>query len=119
MSLKFTGSCMPKQIGSVAACAAVAMTAAVAPVGLVHAAKDCLAAPNGAVAQGQHWYYRVDRNTGQKCWYRDTAGHKIRTGVTAQAAHRSEPPAKPRPPSRETADDVVAAVCSRHGEFGQ
>jgi len=85
------------------------MTAAVAPVGLVHAAKDCLAAPNGAVAQGQHWYYRVDRNTGQKCWYRDTAGHKIRTGVTAQAAHRSEPPAKPRPPSRETADDVVAA----------
>jgi hypothetical protein len=30
---------------------------------------DCLAKPNGPVAQGSHWYYRVQHPSGRHCWY--------------------------------------------------
>ena len=33
------------------------------------AADDCLAAPNAPTPKGQHWYYHLERSTGQKCWY--------------------------------------------------
>jgi len=32
-------------------------------------ASDCLAAPNRTPAEGEHWYYRTNRETNQKCWY--------------------------------------------------
>src|ERR1051325_5762587 len=30
---------------------------------------DCLAKPNAAAAAGNHWYYRLDRASGRRCWY--------------------------------------------------
>jgi hypothetical protein len=32
-------------------------------------ASDCLAAPNQKPAEGEHWYYRTNRETNQKCWF--------------------------------------------------
>jgi hypothetical protein len=32
-------------------------------------ASDCLAAPNRTPAEGEHWYYRTNSETNQKCWY--------------------------------------------------
>lgn len=32
-------------------------------------AAECLAAPNRKADEGQHWYFRTDRETNQKCWY--------------------------------------------------
>jgi hypothetical protein len=33
------------------------------------AADNCVSAPTGAVPQGGHWYYRIDRPTKRHCWY--------------------------------------------------
>ena len=33
------------------------------------AAADCLSAPNQKPAEGEHWYYRTNRETNAKCWY--------------------------------------------------
>ena len=32
-------------------------------------ASDCLAAPNSPAPKGSHWYYHLNRDTQQKCWY--------------------------------------------------
>lgn len=32
-------------------------------------AADCLVAPREAAPEGQHWFYRTDQATKQKCWY--------------------------------------------------
>ena len=32
-------------------------------------ASDCLAAPNSPAPKGSHWYYHLNRETQQKCWY--------------------------------------------------
>jgi hypothetical protein len=34
------------------------------------AANDCLDHANLMTGQSEHWYYRVDRMSGRKCWYR-------------------------------------------------
>ncbi len=39
-------------------------------------AADCLVAPNQTPAEGEHWYYRTERETNQKCWH-------LRTGDVA------------------------------------
>lgn len=39
------------------------------PTGSAHADSACLAAPNGAAPQGEHWYYHFERQAGRKCWY--------------------------------------------------
>jgi hypothetical protein len=40
------------------------------------AAEDCLAEPTSDKLDGQHWYYRFDRNSNRRCWYlKDTTGN--------------------------------------------
>jgi len=34
---------------------------------------DCLAKPNAPSAPGNHWYYRLDRASGRRCWYQRAA----------------------------------------------
>jgi hypothetical protein len=58
-------------------------------------AADCRAAPGDAAPAGQHWYYRLDRATGQQCWY-------LRKAAPVRAAEPSKPvrAAEPSPPVR-------------------
>ena len=37
--------------------------------GLGDAAANCVQAPVGQAPEGEHWYYRLDRETHRKCWY--------------------------------------------------
>jgi hypothetical protein len=37
--------------------------------GLGDAAANCAQAPAGQAPEGEHWYYRLDRETHRKCWY--------------------------------------------------
>ena len=37
--------------------------------GLARATDSCLTQPNGATPQGKHWFYRIERVTGRRCWY--------------------------------------------------
>jgi hypothetical protein len=37
--------------------------------GLVDSATKCVETPVGLASEGEHWYYRLDRETHRKCWY--------------------------------------------------
>ncbi len=43
------------------------------------AATGCLSAPNQTPAEGEHWSYRTNRETNQKCWY--LRGRDVATGA--------------------------------------
>jgi hypothetical protein len=64
--------------------AAVAAAALAAPAlpSASRAAGDCLAAPSGQSPTGQHWFYRIDRGNGRKCWY---------LAQVVERAHRAAP----------------------------
>jgi hypothetical protein len=61
-------------------------------------AGDCLAAPNFPAPKGSHWYYHLNRETQQKCWYVRSSEKQpqhatVRTTSTAAAvpSTRAEP----------------------------
>ena len=56
------------------------------------AADDCLPGPNGASPQGQHWFYRLEKETKRKCWYLRTASERT---AAPRAKVAAEPPPKP------------------------
>jgi hypothetical protein len=53
------------------ATASIVAGASIAPivVSTTEAAEECLVKPKDGTPPGQHWYYRVDRNTKRQCWY--------------------------------------------------
>jgi len=50
------------------------------------AADECLPAPKGAAAKGQHWFYHLDRATHQKCWHLRGASDTTKPQDTGSAA---------------------------------
>ena len=79
---------MPKRVCFAPALYAGALAAIfVLPTNYIVRAEDCIAKPNQQPAEGQHWYYRSDRTTNQKCWYLKEAGT-----TTPQAAAPETPP---------------------------
>jgi hypothetical protein len=106
---------MPRRIGSVAPLFATLLLASAVPFLTSHPARgaeECLAAPRVGTPPGRHWYYRVDRAKGRKCWYLGAAGLKTRQA----APHEARQPAAPVEPTaavetlpplgRETAADI-------------
>ena len=99
--LKISGPTVP------AAVVAVVLVAAIDGSAPVRAANDCIAGPTAPSPQGQHWYYRIDRPTGRKCWYlRSFLSHPHRGATTpsesdlaaAQPTSAAPPPVPaPRP----------------------
>jgi len=97
------------------------------PTDHASAADDCVAAPSSNAPQGRHWYYRVDRAKGRKCWYLSADGGKTedikaedvkvdRAAVAAPAGIPGllstllgAPPAAPPAGQASAADDCVAA----------
>jgi hypothetical protein len=55
------------------------------------AADDCLTEPQGQAPQGQHWFYRTEHGTKQRCWYlRDQSDKSAQTDSSADAAAPSQ-----------------------------
>jgi hypothetical protein len=81
-----------------AECAFVIFASVVAgtPVTIVasspaRAADDCLTEPQGQAPQGQHWFYRTEHTTKQRCWYlRDTGEKAAQADASADAAASSQ-----------------------------
>lgn len=92
--------------------AAVSQNAPNAP-STANAAPDCLASPKGAASQGQHWYYRLDRTTKQKCWYLRAAGDKDGAKVAQAAA--DTPSDSTAPPPQAVQDARAEFVTPRNG----
>ena len=67
------------------------------------AAGECLSAPKGTAAKGQHWYYHLDRTTHQKCWYlRDAAAAAPAAPEAASHAQQSADSASTAPTAATT-----------------
>jgi hypothetical protein len=60
------------------------------------AAPDCLAAPDRTSSPGTHWYYRIDRPTGRKCWYLKQLDARAATPAAPPAAPRQDADAQPQ-----------------------
>jgi hypothetical protein len=75
---KHTGSVVPALYAGLLL--AFTTTPAASPA---QAASDCRAAPNAQAPKGQHWYYRIDRASGRKCWYVGQQGQKVRQAAPA------------------------------------
>ncbi|WP_348522525.1 hypothetical protein [Bradyrhizobium iriomotense] len=63
------------------------------------AADDCLTSPKATAPDGQHWYYRLERDTKRKCWYLREEGAKV-----AKSAQSTAPVQKPDTPARSVQD---------------
>ncbi len=55
------------------------------------AVADCLEKPNAPSAPGQHWYYRIDRASGRRCWYQHSE-----MGTSNPAQRSAQSPAQNR-----------------------
>ena len=68
--------------------------------GLDDSARKCVEAPVGLASEGEHWYYRLDRETHRKCWYvRAFREDRARRSV-AESDQRPTEPASPDPSIR-------------------
>lgn len=88
------------------------------PIDSARADNTCLAAPNAAAPEGQHWYYRLDRQKHAKCWYLHATmrllHHAVVQGAVAPEKSMAEPAASAQaerapPPA---ADDAPTATSS-------
>ncbi|MPZ38265.1 MAG: hypothetical protein GEU95_09375 [Rhizobiales bacterium] len=68
-------------------------------------ANECLARPGKTTPRGSHWYYRLERPSGRRCWYLGSAGAKVRRSATGQNA---VPTPVPRPAQEEPAEQIAA-----------
>jgi hypothetical protein len=71
------------------------------------AADNCLLEPGtDALPQGKHWYYRIERGTGRKCWYtRDADDTSARADApSAVPADKPAPRRADAAPARSIAD---------------
>ncbi len=85
----------------------------------VRAADECIAKPNAPAPQGQHWYYRTDRNTNRQCWYlasRGMSAHQSATETESAAQAPKTPAVSSRasqaPTTEPTAEAGPAAAAS-------
>jgi hypothetical protein len=59
------------------------------------AAKDCLTAPGGPAASGQHWYYRIEHPSNRHCWYVRDEGQAAAKDAPQIAADAARPDTAP------------------------
>jgi hypothetical protein len=57
--------------------------------GATPAADDCLSGPKGALPQGGHWYYRIDRATKRHCWYIGDEKEKVSRAAPGNSSSAS------------------------------
>src|SRR6516164_7405842 len=91
---------------------AAAATSTTLPVSAAPATDNCLLEPTkDALPQGQHWYYRIERGTGRKCWYTRDADDKAARAETPAP----EPAEKPVPRRAEAAP--TRSLADAHAEI--
>ena len=68
---------------------------------------ECLSRPGGVAPRGSHWFYRLERPSGRRCWYLGAEGTKVRRAIAAERkaalapAPLMEDEAPPLPRARE------------------
>lgn len=59
-------------------------------------ADQCLRRPGATTPKGSHWYYRIDRPSGRRCWYLGPANLRVRAAAPAERKATPMPPPRPR-----------------------
>ena len=91
---------MPRRSPALPALAAGALALMFA-LNTTASAAECLVAPREAAPAGQHWFFRTDKATQQKCWYlreRDvetTGSPQAQQSARSDAAAQDQPAASP------------------------
>ncbi|CAN5280182.1 hypothetical protein BH10PSE10_BH10PSE10_21160 [soil metagenome] len=70
-------------------------------------ADECLAGPKGTTPAGAHWYYRIQKGAGRKCWYLGDEGAKVKKPAetaSSPAAEEDAPPPKKKPMQKSVAN---------------
>jgi hypothetical protein len=71
----------------------------------VRAANECIAEPNSQPPQGQHWYYRTDRESKRQCWYLGPEGATVRKSAAETLnAFKPDTPVTPAALPRDAAN---------------
>jgi hypothetical protein len=96
LSAKFASALV---LGAVAGAASTAL-----PPSKAHAADNCLQEPRDATPQGKHWYYRIERGTGRKCWYLRGEEEQSADAPSAVPAEKPAPQSADAATSRSIAD---------------
>ena len=68
--------------------------------GLVASTTKCAEAPAGLAPEGEHWYYRLDRETHRKCWYMRAFGEERVGRSVVESDLRLSEPSSPDPSIR-------------------
>jgi hypothetical protein len=68
--------------------------------GLVDSATKCVEAPVGLASEGEHWFYRLDRETHRKCWYVRAFGEDRARRSIVESDQRPSEPTSPDPSIR-------------------
>jgi hypothetical protein len=81
-------------------------------------ANECLSGPKGLAPAGRHWFYRLERPSGRKCWYLGLASNRKRVEAAAErrnagAAKPERSAAKPAAPPPKASRTVEVAAPER------
>jgi hypothetical protein len=94
---------MPKRLtliapAIVAVCVVTACVVAVSSTTKpAQAQSSCLSGPNATAPEGRHWYYRVERASGRRCWYLGEKGKRVRAMVSVPARRPDAAPVSSTP----------------------
>jgi hypothetical protein len=110
--LKISNPTVPVAIVAVAFVAAIGGSAPVRGA----AAKDCVGAPKAPSPHGQHWYYRIDRATGHKCWYLHSFLLRPHRGAKPSEPHVAAAQSTIAAPLPEPRPSAGAALPAGHGD---
>jgi hypothetical protein len=101
---------MPRRSAALSALPA-GVFALVIALNTVAYAADCLAAPREPASAGQHWFFRTDQATKQKCWYlRDvetTGSTQSQQSARSDAATADLPAASSPTPLSKSEQDAL------------
>ena len=71
----------------------------------LRAEEECISKPNAPAPQGQHWYYRTDRESKRQCWYLGPEGATVRKRAAETLnAFKPDTPATPAALPRDAAN---------------
>lgn len=63
-------------------------------------AVECLAQPNRTPTEGEHWYFRTNHQTDQKCWY--LRPRDVETTGSTAATRQAPAPVGSEAPSKDS-----------------
>ena len=66
-------------------------------------ADECQSRPGASTPRGSHWFYRLERPSGRRCWYLGPANQKMRQAAPTEQAAPADRAERAAPAERRAA----------------